>query len=66
MVAARPRVEAPENLPPQPSSICDLLSATKQLGKVECVYEVASVIAGILLSTAIGFMVLNYASVLKA
>jgi hypothetical protein len=65
-VAARPRVEAPENLLPQPKSICDLLSATKRLGKIDCIYEVASVIAGTLLSAAMVFMVLNYASALNA
>jgi hypothetical protein len=66
VVAAIPRGQAPENLLPQPESICDLLSATKQLARIDGCYEVASVIAGIVLSAATGFMVLNYASALIA
>jgi hypothetical protein len=44
----------------------DLLSATKQLGKIDRSYEVASVIAAIVLSATMLFVVLNYASVLNA
>jgi hypothetical protein len=35
VVAAIPRGQAPENLLPQPESICDLLSATKQLARID-------------------------------
>jgi len=66
LVAAKPRVQAGENLLPFPNSIGDLLSATKQLGKIDRRYEVASVIAAIVLTATIVFVVLNYASALNA
>jgi hypothetical protein len=66
LVAAKPRVQALGNILPFPNSISDLLSATKQLGKVDRRYEVASVIAVIVLSATMLFVVLNYASVLNA
>ena len=65
-VAAKPRVRALENILPFPNSIGDLLSATKQLGKIDRRYEVASVMAAIVLSATIVFVVLNYASVMNA
>jgi hypothetical protein len=66
LVAAKPRVQAVGSVLPFPNSIGDLLSATKQLAKTDRNYEVASVIAAILLSATILFVVLNYASVLNA
>jgi hypothetical protein len=65
-VKAKPRVQALENILPFPNSMGDLLSATKQLGKIDRSYEVASVIAAIVLSATMMFVVLNYASVLNA
>ena len=65
-VKAKPRVQALENILPFPNSMGDLLSATKQLGKIDRSYEVASVIAAIVLSATMLFVVLNYASVLNA
>jgi hypothetical protein len=65
-VAAKPRVRALENILPFPNSIGDLLSATKQLGKIDRRYEVASVMAAIVVSATIVFVVLNYASVMNA
>ncbi|MBV8099435.1 MAG: hypothetical protein JOZ31_09790 [Verrucomicrobia bacterium] len=65
-VAAKPRVQAPENILPFPNLIGDLLSATKQLREADRSYEVASIIAAIVLSATIVFAVLNYASVLNA
>jgi uncharacterized membrane-anchored protein len=65
-VAAKPRVQALEKILPFPNSIGDLLSATKQLGKIDRRYEVASVIAAIVLSATMVFVVLNYASVINA
>ena len=65
-VAAKPRIQALEKILPYPNSIGDLLSATKQLGKSDRRYEVASAIVAIVLSVAIVFMVLNYAGVLNA
>jgi hypothetical protein len=66
LVAAKPRVQALGNVLPFPNSIGDLLSATKQLSKIDRSYEVASVIAAIVLSATIVFVVLNYASALNA
>ena len=65
-VAAKPRIQALENILPFPNPIGDLLSATKRLGEIDRSYEVASVIAAIVLSATIVFVVLNYASVLNA
>jgi hypothetical protein len=65
-VPAKPRVQALENILPFPNSIGDLLSSTKQLRKIDRSYEAASVIAAIVLSATIVFVVLNYASVLNA
>ncbi|MBV8484519.1 MAG: hypothetical protein JO077_16850 [Verrucomicrobia bacterium] len=62
VVAAKPRVQALARILPRPISICDLLDSTKQLSKIDRRYELASVMAVILLSTAIVFVVLNYAS----
>jgi hypothetical protein len=66
LVAAKPRVQALGNVLPFPNSIGELLSATKQLAKTDRNYEVASVIAAIVLSATILFVVLNYASALNA
>jgi hypothetical protein len=66
LAVAKPRIQALENVLSGPNSIGDLLSATKQLGKSDRTYEVASVTAAIVLSAAIVFMVLNYASVWNA
>jgi hypothetical protein len=66
VAVAKPRIQAPENLLWRRNSIGDLLSATKQLGKSDRIYEVASVMAAIVLSAAILFVVLNYTSVLNA
>jgi hypothetical protein len=65
-VKVKPRVQALENILPFPNSMGDLLSASKQLSKIDRSYEVASVIAAIVLSATILFVVLNYASVLNA
>ena len=65
-VKAKPRVQALQNILPFPNPIGDLLSATKQLGQIDRSYEVASVIAAIVLSATIVFVVLNYASVFNA
>jgi uncharacterized membrane-anchored protein len=65
-VAAKPRIQALENILPFPNSIGDLLSATKQLGQIDRSYEVASVIAAIVLFATIVFVVLNYARVLNS
>jgi uncharacterized membrane-anchored protein len=65
-IAAKPRIQALGNILPFPNPIGDLLSATKDLGKIDRSYEVASVIAAIVLSATIVFVVLNYASVLNA
>ena len=65
VAVAKPRIQALENRL-SPISIGDLLSATKQLGKSDRSYELASVIAAIVLSAAIVFVVLNYASALNA
>ncbi|HEX4201358.1 MAG TPA: hypothetical protein VHY59_07545 [Chthoniobacterales bacterium] len=65
-VKAKPCVQALENILPFPNSMGDLLSATKQLGKIDRSYEVASVIAAIVLCATMLFVVLNYASVLNA
>ncbi|HYZ73030.1 MAG TPA: hypothetical protein VE641_08115 [Chthoniobacterales bacterium] len=65
-VAAKPRIQALEKILSFPNPIGDLLSATRQLRKIDQSYEVASVIAAIILSAAIMFVVLNYASVLNA
>ena len=66
VVVAKPRIQALEKILPSANSIGDLLSATKQLGKSDRSCEVASVTAAIILSAAIVFVVLNYASVLNA
>jgi hypothetical protein len=66
VAVAKPRIQALENVLSRPNSICDLLSATKQLSKSDRSYEVASVMAAIVLSAALMFVVLNYASVLNA
>ena len=66
VVVAKPRIQALEKILPRSNSIGDLLSATKQLGKSDRSYEVASVMAAIVLSATIVFVVLNYASVLNA
>jgi len=66
VLVAKPRIQALEKILPRANSIGDLLSATKQLGKIDRSYEVASVTAAIVLSAAIVFVVLNYASVLSA
>ena len=60
VAVAKPRIQALENVLSRPNSICDLLSATKQLSKSDRSYEVASVMA------AIVFVILNYACVLNA
>ena len=65
VVAAKPRVQALERVLPRPSSIHDLLDSTKQLSRIDRIYEVASVIATIVLSAAIAFVVLNYSSLLN-
>ncbi|MBV8212413.1 MAG: hypothetical protein JOZ08_04205 [Verrucomicrobia bacterium] len=65
-VPVKPRVQALENILPFPNSIGDLLSSTRRLGKIDRSYEVGSVIAAIVLSAAMVFVVLNYASVLNA
>ena len=65
-IAAKPRIQALENVLSRPNSIDDLLSATKQLGKIDRRYEVASVTAAVVLSAAVVFVVLNYANVLSA
>jgi hypothetical protein len=64
-VAAKPRIRALENILPFPNSIGDLLSASKQLAKIDRSYEVASVIAAIVLSATVVFVVLNYVRVLN-
>ncbi len=66
VAVANPRIQALENVLSRPNSIGDLLSATKQLGKSDRTYEVASVMATIVLSAAIVFVVLNYAIVWNA
>ena len=66
VVAAKPRVEVLEKILPRTISIRDLLDSTKQLGKIDRRYELASVMAAILLSAAIVFVVLNYASSLNS
>jgi hypothetical protein len=66
VVVAKPRIQALEKILPRANSIGDLLSATKQLGKIDRRYEVASVTAAVVLSAAVVFVVLNYASVLSA
>ena len=66
VAVAKPRIQALENVLLRPNSIGDLLSATKQLGKSDRTYEVASVMAAIVLSAAIVSVVLNYASVWNA
>ena len=65
VVAAKPRVQALEKILPGPSSIRDLLDSTKQLGTIDRNYEVASVMAAIVLSAAIMVVVLHYASALN-
>ncbi|HTD14328.1 MAG TPA: hypothetical protein VK673_04080 [Chthoniobacterales bacterium] len=65
-VAAKPRVQALENILPFPNAIGDLLSATKQLRNIDRSYEMASVVAAIVLSATMVFVVLNYARVLNA
>jgi hypothetical protein len=65
-VAAKPRVQALENIVPFPNAIGNLVSATKQLRKTDRSYEVASAIAAIVLSATMVFAVLNYASVVSA
>ena len=65
-ISAKPRIRALENILPFPNPIGDLLSATKHLGKIDRSYEVASVIAAIVLSATIVFVVLNYAGVLNS
>ena len=66
LVEPKPRVQALGNILPFPSSIDDLLSATKRLGKVDRRYEMASVIALVVLAATMVFVVLNYASALNA
>jgi hypothetical protein len=66
VAVAKPRLQALDNLLWCRSSIGDLLSATRQLSKSDRSYEVVSVMAAIVLSAAIVFVVLNYASVLNA
>lgn len=65
-IAAKPRIQALDNILPFPNPIGDLLSATKQLGKINRSYEVASVITAVVLGATMVFVVLNYASVLNA
>jgi hypothetical protein len=65
-VTTKPRVQALDNILPFPSAIGDLLSAAKQLGNIDRSYEVAAVVAAIVLSATMVFVVLNYASVLNA
>ena len=65
-VTTKPRVQALENILPFPNAIGDLLSATKQLRNIDRSYEPASVIAAIVLSATIVFVVLNYAIALNA
>jgi hypothetical protein len=62
VVVAKPRIQVLEKILLRANSIGDLLSATKQLRKSDRSYEVASVTAAIVLSAAIVFVVLNYAS----
>jgi len=64
-VAPKPRVQALENILPFPNAIGDLLSATKQLRNIDRNYEVGSVVAVIVLSATMVFVVLNYASALN-
>ena len=66
LVAAKPRIQALGNILPFPNSIDDLLSTTKRLGQVDRRYEVASVIAVIVLAATMAFVVLNFASALNA
>ena len=57
VAVAKPRIQALENVLSRPNSIDDLLSATKQLGKSDRSYEVASVMAATVLLAAIVFVV---------
>jgi len=65
-VAGKPPVQVLENILPFPNAIGDLLSVTKQLRNIDRSYEVGSVVAAIVLSATMVFVVLNYASVLNA